>query len=287
MGDAFGGGRPIEAIPSHCWQVYGIPLQSRLFLGTARYPSLEVLRAAVAASNAQVITVSLRRESASGAASGYFWNFLRDLPVRILPNTAGCHTVKEAVTTAQMARDLFATNWIKLEVIGDDFTLAPDPFALVEAAQILCSQGFCVFPYTTEDLVVCQKLLDAGCQVLMPWGAPIGSGRGIINPTALAALRHRFANIPLIIDAGIGRPSHAMQAMELGYDGILVNTAVACASNPVFMARAFAEAAQSGRLGFTAGLMTPRNFAVPSTPDIGLPFRQNQLKGAKREYGLE
>jgi thiazole synthase len=189
--------------------------------------------------------------------------------VRVLPNTAGCHSAKEAVTTARMARDIFQTAWIKLEVIGDADTLQPDAFGLVEAAAELCADGFEVFPYTTEDLVVADRLLLAGCRVLMPWGAPIGSGRGLNNRFGLRTLRAHFPDVPLIIDAGIGRPSHAVEAMELGFDGVLLNTAVALAGDPVAMAAAFARAVEAGRAGFEAQPMAPRDLAEPSTPIAG------------------
>jgi thiazole synthase len=186
-----------------------------------------------------------------------------------LPNTAGCRTVKEAVTTAQMAREVFGTDWIKLEVIGDEDTLQPDVFGLVEAARILVGEGFCVFPYMTEDLVVAEKLLDAGCRVLMPWAAPIGSGRGINNIFGLRSLRAHFPQTPLIVDAGLGAPSHAAAVMELGYDAVLLNTAVSRAGDPVAMAHAFALGVAAGRAAFLAKPMTPRDFARPSTPVIG------------------
>ena len=250
-------------------RVYDTELRSRLMLGTSRYPSPAVLAEAVKASRAQVVTVSLRRESSGERAGQGFWSLVRDLGVRVLPNTAGCHSVKEAVTTAQMAREVFGTSWIKLEVIGEDDTLHPDVFGLVEAARILSGEGFEVFPYTTEDLVVADKLLVAGCRVLMPWGAPIGSGRGLNNVFGLKALRAHFPDVPLVIDAGIGVPSHAAQAMELGFDAVLINTAVAQAANPVRMAEAFAQAVEAGRAGLEAGPMEPRDLAVPSTPVIG------------------
>ncbi len=253
-------------------KVYGVELTSRLLLGSALYPSPEILRRAIAASGAEVVTLSLRRETASGRESSVLLSLIEKAGVRVLPNTAGCHSVKEAVTTAQMARELFDTPWIKLEVVGEEDTLAPDPFGLVEAARILTDEGFQVFPYTTEDLVVAEALLDAGCQVLMPWGAPIGSGRGLNNPYGLRTLRHHFPEVPLVVDAGIGRPSHAAQAMELGYDAILLNTAVAKAGDPVVMAEAFARAIEAGRLGFEAQPMEERDMASPSTPLAGLPF---------------
>src|SRR6202140_2885526 len=227
-------------------KVYDTELRSRLLLGTSRYPSPAVLVEAVKASRAQVVTVSLRRESSGERAGQGFWSIVRDLGLRVLPNTAGCHSVKEAVTTAQMAREVFATPWIKLEVIGDDDTQQPDVFGLVEAARILSGQGLEFFPYTTEDLVVAERLLGAGCRVLMPWGAPIGSGRGLNNLFGLKALRAHFPDVPLVIDAGIGVPSHAAQAMELGFDAVLINTAVAQAAHPAQMAEAFAQAVDAG-----------------------------------------
>jgi len=250
-------------------RLYGIELASRLLLGSARYPSPAMLADAVRASGTGVVTVSLRRESGGQRSGQGFWSLIRDLGVRVLPNTAGCHSVKEAVTTARMARDIFQTPWIKLEVIGDADTLQPDVFGLVEAATQLCADGFEVFPYTTEDLVVADRLLQAGCRVLMPWGAPIGSGRGLNNTFGLRTLRAHYPEVPLIIDAGIGRPSHAVDAMELGFDGVLLNTAVALAGDPVAMAAAFARAIEAGRAGFEAGPMAPRDFAEPSTPIVG------------------
>ncbi|GBQ86497.1 thiazole synthase [Gluconobacter albidus] len=246
---------------------YGVDLTSRLMLGTAQYPSPAVLLEAIEASGAEIITVSLRREGAAGAA---FRNILSESRCRLLPNTAGCHTAREAVTTARMAREVFGTSWIKLEVIGHADTLQPDPFALVEAARVLCAEGFEVFPYTTEDLIVGEKLLEAGCKVLMPWGAPIGSGQGLRNPEGLRTMRAHFAGIPLVVDAGIGAPSQAAQAMEMGLDAILLNTAVAKAVDPAAMARAFGRAIQAGREAFEAGLMPRRDMACASTPVFGL-----------------
>ncbi|MGH8261549.1 MAG: thiazole synthase [Steroidobacteraceae bacterium] len=253
-------------------RLYGTALRSRLLLGTSRYPSPAILTDAIAASGAEVVTVSLRRESAGERSGQAFWSIVRGLGVRVLPNTAGCHSVKEAVTTAHMAREVFGTPWIKLEVIGEDDTLQPDVFGLVEAARILIGEGFEVFPYTTEDLVVADRLLAAGCRVLMPWGAPIGSGRGLNNLFGLRALRARFAEVPLVIDAGLGVPSHAAQAMELGFDAVLINTAVAEAAQPAQMAAAFARAIEAGRAARLAGPMEPRDMAEPSTPVIGQAF---------------
>lgn len=251
------------------FEVYGETLKSRLFLGTAQYPSPAILADAVGASGTEVVTVSLRREQAQGQAGGRFWSLIRELGVRVLPNTAGCHSVREALTTAQMARDLFATNWVKLEVIGHHDTLQPDVFGLVEAARELAADGFVVFPYTTDDLVVAERLVEAGCKVLMPWCAPIGSAKGPVNVDGLRALRAHFPDTPLIVDAGLGRPSHAAAVMELGYDAVLLNTAVAKAKDPVAMASAFAKAVDAGRTAHQAGLLEPRDMAVPSTPVIG------------------
>jgi thiazole synthase len=250
-------------------ELYGTTISSRLLLGTARYPSPAILAEAVRASGAEIVTVSLRRETAGGKAGGAFFGLIRELGIRVLPNTAGCHGAGEAITTARMARDLFGTNWIKLEVIGHHDTLQPDVFALVDAARTLCDEGFEVFPYTTDDLVVAERLLEAGCKVLMPWCAPIGSAMGPVNPAALRAMRAHFPDVPLIVDAGIGRPSHAAAVMELGCDAVLLNTAVALASDPVAMAKAFASAIEAGRTGFQAGLLSPRDMAEPSTPVIG------------------
>jgi thiazole synthase len=253
---------------------YGVGLSSRLLLGTAQYPSPAILAEAVRASRTEVVTVSLRRESARGQAghgSGQgFWSLIRDLGVRVLPNTAGCHSVKEAVTTAHMAREVFGTNWIKLEVIGDADTLQPDVFGLVEAARILTQDGFEVFPYTTDDLGVAERLVGAGCRVLMPLASPIGSGRGLNNPFGLRAMRSRFPGISLVVDAGLGLPSHAAAAMEIGFDAILLNTAVAKAGDPAAMAAAFAAAVGAGRLAYLAEPMQPRDMASPSTPMLGM-----------------
>lgn len=251
-------------------KLYDVEVSSRLLLGTALYPSPAIMAGSIRAAGSDVVTVSLRREAAGGKSGGQFWELIQSLGVRVLPNTAGCHSVKEAVTTARMARDVFGTNWIKLEVIGNHDTLQPDVFGLVEAARILVQEGFEVFPYTTDDLVVAERLLGAGCKLLMPWCAPIGSARGPQNPDALRSLRGHFPDVPLIVDAGIGRPSHAAAVMELGYDAVLLNTAVAKAGDPVAMARAFAKAVQAGREAFLAGLLEPRDMAVPSTPVIGM-----------------
>jgi thiazole synthase len=254
------------------WQIGGKNLNSRLFIGSALYPSPAIMQQAIRSSGAEVVTVSLRRQNPSEGGGTSFWQLIKELQLNILPNTAGCHSAKEAITTAQMAREIFDTNWVKLEVIGDDYNLQPEPFQLLEAAEQLVKEGFEVFPYCTDDLVLCQRLRDVGCNVLMPWAAPIGTGKGIINPYALTSLRERLPDMPLIVDAGIGLPSHACQAMELGFDGILLNSAVAQAGDPVTMASAFAGAVEAGRQAYLASPMPEKNTAAPSTPTLGTPF---------------
>ncbi len=251
---------------------YGTEVQSRLMLGTAQYPSPSILADAFKRSGAGIATVSVRREAGEDRAGNAFWDLIKDLGVAVLPNTAGCHSVREAVTTAHMARELFDTDWIKLEVIGHMDTLQPDPFALVEAAKILSEDGFKVFPYTTEDLILGEKLLHAGCEVLMPWGAPIGSGLGLSNIYGLRTIRAQFPDVPMVVDAGLGLPSQAAAAMELGFDAVLLNTAVAKAGDPAQMAVGFAQAVEAGRIAYEADPMEPRDMAAPSTPVIGKAF---------------
>jgi thiazole synthase len=251
-----------------------IALSSRFLMGTAGYPSPQVLESAIQAGQAEVLTMGIKRQAAnvSAGAGKAWWDLVRKTGKRILPNTAGCRTAAEAIALAQMAREIFETPWIKLEVVGDDYTLQPDSFELVAAASKLIELGFEVFPYCTEDIIVAQRLVDAGCQILMPWAAPIGSGQGITNREALIRMRDRFPNITLIVDAGIGAPSHAAEAMEIGFDGVLLNSAIAQAKDPVRMAAAFRDAISAGRAGYLAGVIPPQAFATPSTPVTGQPF---------------
>jgi len=256
------------------WSVGSVSLGSRFLLGTAGYPSPQVLHDALVVSGAQIVTVGLKRTLAAAGDNGHvamIREALRETGARLLPNTAGCRSAREAVQLAHMARELYDTPWIKLEVVGDEHTLQPDPFELVTAATQLSRDGFVVFPYCTDDLVTCRRLLDAGCPLLMPWGAPIGSGQGLINPFALRTLRERLPYATLVIDAGIGAPSHAAQAMEMGFDAVLLNSAVAQARDPAAMARAFALAIDAGRAAWRAGVMARQDFAVPSTPVGGEP----------------
>lgn len=234
-----------------------------------------MLADSLAASGTQVVTVGLKRSLAAGGDNGFIEiirTAMKERGARLLPNTAGCRTAKEAITLAHMARELYGTHWIKLEVVGDEHTLQPDPWGTVEAAAQLAKDGFAVFPYCTDDLVTCQRLLDAGCEVLMPRGAPIGSGQGLINSFALRTLRARLPGVPLVVDAGIGAPSHAAAAMELGFDAVLLNSAVSQAIDPVRMARAFGLAVEAGRTAFESGVIAPQDMAVASTPVSGHPF---------------
>ncbi|HMN20734.1 MAG TPA: thiazole synthase [Ottowia sp.] len=265
----------IQATRDDAWFVGEVALSSRFLLGTARYPSPRVLADAMAASGTQVVTVGLRRQLAVGGDNRFLEIIraaMKTQGARLLPNTAGCSTAREAIELAHMARELYDTPWIKLEVIGDEYTLQPDPQELVVAARQLARDGFTVFPYCTDDLVTCKRLLDAGCPLLMPWGAPIGSGQGLVNPFALRLLRERLPDVVLIIDAGIGAPSHAAQALEMGYDAVLLNSAVSQSPDPVRMAGAFRQAIEAGRAAYRAGVMARQDFAVASTPVTGSPF---------------
>jgi thiazole synthase len=259
------------------WQLGDVTLHSRFLLGTAQYPSPQVLQEAIGASGAQVLTLGLKRTLAvPGGGDNGFVEIIRRCAqaqgAHLLPNTAGCRSAREAITLAHMARELLDTHWIKLEVVGDEQTLQPDPIELIEAARQLVNDGFEVLPYCTDDLVTCLRLVDAGCRVLMPWGAPIGSGLGLLNPWALRTLRARLPHTTLIVDAGLGAPSHATAAMELGMDAVLLNSAVSQSGDPVRMARAFRHAIEGGRAGFEAGLMPTCDVAVATTPVGGQPF---------------
>lgn len=253
-------------------ELYGEKFTSRFLLGTALYPSPQAMVDSIAASECEIVTTGLRRQNPKDKDGAAIWEAIQNTGCKLLPNTAGCRSAKEAINLAEMSRELFQTPWIKLEVIGDDYNLQPDPFGLLEAASELVKRGFKVLPYCTDDLILCQRLRDAGCQVLMPWGSPIGTGQGLLNKYNLRTLRERMPDIPLVIDAGLGAPSQAAEAMEMGFDAVLLNTAVAKAQQPALMARAFAAAIRAGRDAFRAGLMVKRQTASPSTPTIGQPF---------------
>ncbi len=253
-------------------EFYGERFTSRMLLGTALYPTPQSMLDSIESSACDIVTLGLRRQNPQSRDGDTFWQSIKQSQKTLLPNTAGCKTAKEAINLALMSREIFDTDWIKLEVIGDDYNLQPDPFGLLDAARELIHQGFKVFPYCTDDLVLCQKLVECGCQVLMPWGSPIGTGKGLLNKYQLGTIRERITDIPLVVDAGIGAPSQACEAMEMGFDAVLLNTAVAKALRPPSMAKAFADAIAAGRQAYLAGLMMERQTAQPSTPTIGQPF---------------
>lgn len=242
---------------------------SRLLIGTAGYPNFHVMMEAVAASGAEIATVSMRRVKFTDMSGENVFALLRERGITILPNTAGCFTAKDAVLTAQLAREALETPLIKLEVIGDDRTLFPDVEQLLSAAVTLVKAGFTVLPYCNDDPITCKKLEDIGCAVVMPLGAPIGSGMGIRNPYNLQIIRD-IVQVPLIVDAGVGTASDAAVAMELGCDGVLLNTAIAKAHRPVLMAEAMKKAIEAGRAAFLAGRIPRKLYANASSPQEGL-----------------
>ncbi|HWC87971.1 MAG TPA: thiazole synthase [Solirubrobacteraceae bacterium] len=247
--------------------IAGRPLRSRLILGTGGFNNHEVLAGALAASHTELCTVALRR--LDPRAKGGLLDVLDAAGVAVLPNTAGCFTARDAVVTAKLARDAFETDWIKLEVIGDDRTLLPDAAELLAAAETLVDDGFVVLPYTTDDPVLARRLEDVGCAAVMPLGSPIGSGMGICNPYNLSILIER-AGVPVILDAGVGTASDAALAMELGCDAVLCASAISRAHDPVAMARAIAGAVAAGRLARGAGRIPRRRYAEASTTDARL-----------------
>lgn len=244
-------------------------LSSRLIVGTGRYPDFATMRACHLAAETAMVTLAIRRVDLSAPAGSNILEFVDREKIRLLPNTAGCYTAEDAVTTARLARELLDTPWIKLEVIGDPDTLFPDVEGTLEAARQLVSEGFVVLPYCTDDPVTCQRLEQIGCAAVMPLAAPIGSGLGIRNPFNLMIIREKV-KIPLIVDAGVGTASDAAVAMELGADGVLLNTAIASAKDPVKMAHAMRHGVEAGRLAFEAGRMPRRLHAAASSPLDGL-----------------
>lgn len=243
--------------------------KTRLILGTARYPSPEIMLEALEASGAEMVTVAIRRVNLADRQNESLLTLLDRNKYFILPNTAGCYTAKEAVLTAQLAREALDTAWVKLEVIGDEETLFPDVPELLKAAEQLLADGFVVLPYCNDDPISCQKLAEMGCPAVMPLGAPIGSGMGIRNPYNLRIIR-KLVKVPVIVDAGVGTASDVAVAMELGADGVLLNTAVAEAQHPIQMARAMRLAAEAGRLAYLSGRIPKKLFASASSPHDGL-----------------
>jgi thiazole synthase len=252
------------------WTVGGRVLHSRLLLGTSRYPDLQTLLDAIDASGSEVVTVAIRRIDLNDETGEGLLDLIAERPLTLLPNTAGCQTAKDAVLTAQLAREALQTDWIKLEVIGDDRTLFPDVEHTLRAADELVRDGFQVFAYTNDDPITCRKLADLGVAAVMPLGAPIGSGAGLRNPYNLRIIREILPDTPLVVDAGIGTASDAARAMELGMDGVLLNTAVAEAERPVAMARAMRLGVEAGRLARGAGRIPERLYAQASSPVEGM-----------------
>jgi thiazole synthase len=248
--------------------IAGTELRSRLLLGTGGFRSLDALATAIEATGAELVTVALRR--IEPGQRGSIIDVLDAAGVRLLPNTAGCFTARDAVLTAKLAREAFETDWVKLEVIGDERTLLPDAPALLEAAEELVDEGFTVLPYTNDDPILARRLEDVGCAAVMPLGSPIGSGMGLLNPYNLRLIRER-AGVPVILDAGVGTASDAALAMELGYDGVLCASAIARADDPTAMARAIRLGTEAGRLAFRAGRIPRRLYAQASTPEEGTP----------------
>ncbi len=244
--------------------------RSRLIVGTGKYRSFEEMVRCHEASGTEMVTVAVRRVNLSDRSRESLLDYIDRSRYFILPNTAGCYTAEEAIRTARLAREVGLSNWIKLEVIGDEKTLFPDNEGLLEATRVLVKEGFVVLPYTNDDLVFARKLVDAGAAAVMPLAAPIGSGLGIQNWTTLRILREMITEVPLIVDAGVGTASDVTQAMELGYDGVLLNTAIACAQDPVKMATAMKHAIEAGRLAYLAGRIPRRLYASASSPLEGV-----------------
>ncbi len=259
------------ASPPDALEIAGRTLHSRLLLGSGGFPSLELLAQAISASGTELVTVALRRLDPAGTlpGRGSLIDVLSDAGVELLPNTAGCRTARDALITARLAREAFATDWIKLEVIGDEDTLLPDAPELLRAAEELVDEGFVVLPYTTDDPVLARRLVDVGCAAVMPLGSPIGSGMGIRNPYNITLIREAV-DVPVVLDAGIGTASDATLAMELGCDAVMVASAISRAQDPVAMAAAMRAAVQAGRLARTAGRIPRRSYALASSPEQGL-----------------
>ncbi|MGE0461972.1 MAG: thiazole synthase [Vicinamibacterales bacterium] len=251
--------------------IAGRTFQSRLIVGTGKYPSHQVMRDAHEASGAEMVTVAVRRVDITRKTESLL-DYIDTSTIFLLPNTAACYTAEEAIRTARLGREAGMSNWVKLEVIGDAQTLFPDTAALVEATRVLVKDGFVVLPYTNDDPVVCRKLEDAGAAAVMPLGAPIGSGLGIQNPNNIRIIREQ-STVPVIVDAGVGTASDAAVAMELGADGVLMNTAIAGAKDPVAMARAMKLAVEAGRLAYLAGRIPRKMYATASSPLEGVVGR--------------
>jgi thiazole synthase len=252
--------------------IAGRQFRSRLLVGTGKYPSPSVMVQAHEASGAEIVTVAVRRVNISDRSKESLLDYIDTARYFLLPNTAACYTADEAIRTARLGREAGLSNWVKLEVIGDERTLFPDNEALLEATRVLVTEGFVVLPYTNDDPVTCRKLQDAGASAVMPLGAPIGSGLGIQNPNNIAIIRE-FARVPVIVDAGVGTASDAALAMELGADAVLMNTGIAGAQDPVAMAEAMNLAVRAGRLAYRAGRIPRKRYATASSPLEGVVGR--------------
>lgn len=261
--------QPEPGVNGDFWYLGDRKLKSRLLLGTSGFPNPLTMMEAFAASATEMVTVAIRRVNLNESGEESLLGMLRAAPVQILPNTAGCYTAKEAVLVAELAREALETDLIKLEVIGDDETLLPDTEQLMKAARQLIDSGFTVLAYSNDDPITCKKLAAMGCAAVMPLASPIGSGMGLVNPYNLELIRDQISECALVVDAGIGTASDATRAMELGYDGVLVNTAISGAKNPMKMAAAMRNAVQAGRFAFTAGRIPRKFYARASSSMTG------------------
>jgi thiazole synthase len=251
-------------------RIAGKEFRSRLIVGTGKYKTFQEMARAHEASGAEIVTVAVRRVNLTDRSKESMLDYIDRKKFFILPNTAGCYTGDEAIRTARLAREVGLSNWIKLEVIGDEKTLFPDNFELVKATEALVKEGFVVMPYSNDDLIAARRLIDAGAAAVMPLGAPIGSGMGIQNPANIRILREMVTSVPLIVDAGVGTASDAAVAMELGADAVLMNTGIAGAQNPVLMAEAMKHAVVAGRQAYLAGRMQKKLYATASSPLEGV-----------------
>ncbi len=259
----------LAATDMDAFQVGDYRFTSRLLVGTSGYPNMQTLLDALAAAETELVTVAIRRVNLADQGEESLIDLIRKGGYRLLPNTAGCYTAKEATLVAQLAREALETDLVKLEVIGDDETLMPDVEQLLRAAKTLVDDGFTVMAYANDDPITCRKLADLGCAAVMPLASPIGSGMGLVNPYNLSLIRELVTHVPLLVDAGIGTASDAARAMELGYDGILLNTAISNAQHPVRMAAAMRHAVLAGREAFLAGRIPRRFYAKASSPEEG------------------
>ena len=260
----------VSSQPDTALTIAGRTFSSRLLIGTGKYKTFQQMRECLEASGSNMVTVAVRRVNLTDRSQESLLDYIDTKKFFILPNTAGCYTADDAVRTARLAREVGLSNWVKLEVLGDEATLFPDNFQLVEATRILAKEGFVVLPYTNDDLIAARRLIDAGAAAVMPLGAPIGSGMGLQNVANFRILREKITEVPLVLDAGVGTASDAALAMELGADAVLMNTGIALARDPLKMAQAMRYGVQAGRLAYLAGRMPKRLYATASSPLEGV-----------------